>query len=181
MTVRKTVTEKKLAANRQNAKRSTGPRTERGKNRSRYNAVTTGLFADHVVIPFHDADDEDEHNGSDPYERFSKLLEALQQEYQPEGPSETFWVAQMAECMWKQRRLSRSESGMVQARSELQSRALSGNKGAADQIYAGIWSFEEAEKEIEARRPLSPLYYLSGRGVLLPRNKACQRRLESAK
>jgi len=47
MGVKKTVTEKALAANRRNAKRSTGPRTERGKNISRFNAVTTGLFAEH--------------------------------------------------------------------------------------------------------------------------------------
>jgi hypothetical protein len=36
---KKTLTEKTLAANRLNAKHSTGPRTEQGKNNSKFNAV----------------------------------------------------------------------------------------------------------------------------------------------
>ena len=60
---------KKLAANRRNAKRSTGPRTERGKKASRFNAVRTGLFAKHVVIPVCDGDRSGE--------QFDKLLADL--------------------------------------------------------------------------------------------------------
>ena len=55
----KTVTEKTLAANRLNAKRSTGPRTERGKNTSKFNAVKAGLFAKQVVIPLCDGEGSD--------------------------------------------------------------------------------------------------------------------------
>ena len=52
MRIRKKVTEKKARANRNNGKRhSTGPRTARGKNVSRFNCVKHGLFAEHVVIP----------------------------------------------------------------------------------------------------------------------------------
>ena len=40
---KKTLTQKTLAANRLNAKRSTGPRTERGKNYSKFNAVKIGV------------------------------------------------------------------------------------------------------------------------------------------
>src|SRR5215213_338507 len=39
------VSEKRLAANRANALRSTGPRTQRGKERARLNAVRHGLRA----------------------------------------------------------------------------------------------------------------------------------------
>ena len=73
---KKTLTEKKLAANRLNAKRSTGPRTERGKNTSKFNAVKAGLFAKQVVIPLCDGE------GSE--EQFARLLAELQQEFQPE-------------------------------------------------------------------------------------------------
>ncbi|MBS1875356.1 MAG: hypothetical protein JSU00_19235 [Acidobacteria bacterium] len=48
---KKTVTEAQLAANRANAKKSTGPRTEEGKSRSRYNSLTHGLTATSVVLP----------------------------------------------------------------------------------------------------------------------------------
>jgi len=39
------ISARKLAANRANAQKSTGPRTERGKAISRFNAVTHGLLA----------------------------------------------------------------------------------------------------------------------------------------
>jgi hypothetical protein len=39
------ISERKLQANRENAKKSTGPRTARGKRFSRLSAVTHGFFA----------------------------------------------------------------------------------------------------------------------------------------
>ncbi len=51
MRIVKTATLRKIQANRSNAKRSTGPRTERGKRSSKFKAVTLGLFARQVVIP----------------------------------------------------------------------------------------------------------------------------------
>lgn len=46
--------EKQLVANRTNADLSTGPRTDEGKARSRYNALKHGLTAERVVIPGED-------------------------------------------------------------------------------------------------------------------------------
>src|SRR4051794_19706233 len=43
------VSEKQLEANRRNALKSTGPRTQRGKDRSRENALKHGLSADTLV------------------------------------------------------------------------------------------------------------------------------------
>ena len=45
-----TVSERKLATNRENAKRSTGPRTLEGKARSRFNALKHGLLAKQVMF-----------------------------------------------------------------------------------------------------------------------------------
>ena len=152
----KTVTEKTLAANRLNAKRSTGPRTERGKNYSKFNAVKTGLFAEHVVIPKCDGgyyEDDD-----DPNEQFSQLMEALQQEYKPEGPSEVFLVAQLAECMWKQRRMSRSERGLVVARVGLYGES-SDAVTPIEQLTYEHSVLEKAQKEIATARTLSPVTY----------------------
>ncbi|MBS1874713.1 MAG: hypothetical protein JSU00_15970 [Acidobacteria bacterium] len=54
MARKKTMSEKQLAANRANAKKSTGPKTPAGKARSRYNSLKHGCYADAVVLPTED-------------------------------------------------------------------------------------------------------------------------------
>jgi hypothetical protein len=101
----KTVTPIKLDANRKNAKRSTGPRSHRGKSIAKFNAVTQGLFAKHVVIPICD--------GDNPEKDFQSLLDGLHQNFQPTGFYEEWLVVKMAECMWRLRRAARCESGAI--------------------------------------------------------------------
>ena len=45
---------KQIEANRKNARKSTGPRTAKGKAITKFNAVTHGLQARHVVLPDED-------------------------------------------------------------------------------------------------------------------------------
>jgi len=45
-----TVSEKQLIANRQNAQKSTGPKTDKGKVVVGNNAVKHGLYNDNVII-----------------------------------------------------------------------------------------------------------------------------------
>jgi hypothetical protein len=101
--IKKTVTPRKVAANRNNAKRSTGPRTEWGKFNSRFNAVKDGLFAVEVVVP--DCD------GDDARRKFSELLQNLQQEFEPVGAFQTALVEKIAEGLWRLRRATRAEYG----------------------------------------------------------------------
>ena len=79
----KTVTPRKIEANRRNAQRSTGPLTHRGKRTSKFNAVTLGLFAKHVAIPICD--------GYKPERDFEALLDNLHQDFQPAGVYEDGW------------------------------------------------------------------------------------------
>src|SRR4051794_11013187 len=51
---RSMVSQRKIDANRRNAKRSTGPRTEEGKDHVRLNALKHGLTARTVVLPHED-------------------------------------------------------------------------------------------------------------------------------
>src|SRR5207249_3119400 len=89
MRCRKAMTKAKLDANRQNSKRSTGPRTERGKRIARFNAVTLGLFAKHIVIPICD--------GYRSEKEVQSLLDGLHQEFQPAGIFEEWLVVKIAE------------------------------------------------------------------------------------
>src|SRR3954454_20270352 len=42
---------KQIEANRQNAQKSTGPKTASGKQRSSRNATTHGIYCQHLVLP----------------------------------------------------------------------------------------------------------------------------------
>jgi hypothetical protein len=105
MRCKKTATAKKVEANRKNAERSTGPRTDRGKRNAKFNAVTLGLFAKHVVIPVHD--------GYNAERDFKALLDQMHEEFSPVGVYEEWLVVKIAESMWRLRRATRCESGAV--------------------------------------------------------------------
>ena len=100
---KKKMTAKALAANRNNSKSSTGPRTQRGKDFARFNAVKYGLFAKEVVIPLCDGD-----RG---VEEFQSLVDDLCEELHPVGTLESWLVWEIAESMWRLRRGPRAEHG----------------------------------------------------------------------
>jgi hypothetical protein len=151
----KTVTPIKIDANRKNAKRSTGPRTERGKSIAKFNAVTLGLFAKHVVIPIYD--------GYKPEKAFQTLLDGLHQEFQPIGLYEEWLIVKVAECMWRLRRATRCESGSVRQSAICNDRTSWDhrleNQHAMDLIFE-VWALERAEKELRASGYLSQTNYL---------------------
>jgi hypothetical protein len=101
----KTVSAKKIEANRRNGKHSTGPRTEGGKRNAKSKAVTFGLFAKHVVIPICDGDKAEK--------GFESLLDSVHGDFQPVGVYEEWLVLKITECMWRLRRATRCESGSV--------------------------------------------------------------------
>jgi len=146
----KSISPRKLAANRLNAKKSTGARTARGKMASKFNAVKTGLFAKHVVIPVCDGDRSGE--------QFGRLLADLEQEFRPEGLFEEFWVGQIAECMWKLRRATCAEKGSVQNAAEW--------NGKPPNVFQQIEPYRKAlsiiemgQAEIRTTGTLSPVSY----------------------
>ena len=48
------ISERKREANRRNAQKSTGPKTEEGKSKVKLNAVKHGLYARTIVLPHED-------------------------------------------------------------------------------------------------------------------------------
>ena len=96
-------TRAQIKANRNNAKKSTGPRTEEGKTRVANNALKHGLLARDTVLP-----------GEDPAE-FDSQLSALEADLQPANSLEFEPVRQIADAQWRMRRLTRLETGFLAA------------------------------------------------------------------
>ncbi len=86
-------TDAQRLANQQNARRSTGPRTEVGKARSRLNALKHGLCAETLIL-----DSKGHHESR---EEFDDLLAVLNHNLAPESPDERLVVEEIAECYWR--------------------------------------------------------------------------------
>jgi hypothetical protein len=99
-----TISERKLKANRENAKKSTGPRTARGKANSRQNAVKHGLLVNKLA--------EVKIRNEDPRE-LSRLHARLQDDLRPVGFPEELEVEHIAVCHWKLMRAWRYENAEI--------------------------------------------------------------------
>src|SRR5262245_13580265 len=93
-------TDRQIIANTQNAKHSTGPRTESGKRRSRRNAIRHGLTAETVIDALEDAAD---------YKAFER---AIKSDYSPQTAIESQLVSRLASLLWRLRRAVIIESGL---------------------------------------------------------------------
>jgi hypothetical protein len=82
----------KFAANRSNAQRSTGPKTEAGKKAASRNATRHGLTGKHVV-----------NQGENP-EAYEALRRDLLEAYQPANALEDTLVEEIAQCFWRLQR-----------------------------------------------------------------------------
>jgi hypothetical protein len=93
--------QKKVAANKQNALRSTGPRTQEGQRRSSQNALTHGLTAKHFVAI-----------GEDRVE-FEELRDYVLRLYPPRDEIERVRVGRLIELLWKVRRARNFETALL--------------------------------------------------------------------
>jgi hypothetical protein len=99
------ISERKREANRKNAQRSTGPKTETGKSRSRGNAIKHGFFVREMPLQrFLFTED---------FSIARRLFQELVDYYQPVGPMEKIHVEMLSECCWKMRRLQIAETASI--------------------------------------------------------------------
>jgi hypothetical protein len=99
-------TEKQILANQQNAKHSTGPRTESGRRRSRRNAIRHGLTAETIIDALEDAAD---------YKAFER---AIKSDYSPQTAIEGQLVSRLVSLLWRLRRAVIVESGLLNMQAE---------------------------------------------------------------
>src|SRR5690348_13273206 len=91
-----------IEANRRNALKSTGPKTEGGKQVSRCNAVRHGLTAETVLSALEDAED---------YKAFEAAITA---DYDAQSAVERELVLRLASILWRLRRATTMETGLFE-------------------------------------------------------------------
>ena len=82
-------TKRQIAANRRNARHSTGPKTPQGKATASMNGLRHGLRASKIILP------------GEYQEDFDLIHDGLQDLYQPQNPAEQYIVDQAAIAQWK--------------------------------------------------------------------------------
>ena len=104
--------DRQTAANRLNAQKSTGPRTEEGKERVSRNPLKHGLSAvKHVVL-----DHEDEAD-------FEALHEAMNDDFAPQTALETELVTRVTTLAWRLKRVPEMEMVLLARLEHLQKEA----------------------------------------------------------
>src|SRR5215831_3019629 len=93
---------RQIEANRRNALKSTGPKTEAGKQASRRNAVRHGLAAETVIGVLEDAED---------YKAFEAAITA---DYDAQSAVERELVLRLASILWRLRRATTIETGLFE-------------------------------------------------------------------
>lgn len=106
-------TEAQIAANRRNALLSTGPKTPRGRNRVRHNALRHGLYADQLVALGESDSDFAAHAG--------ELCAALR----PQDAFEILLIRRLALIVWRTDRLASVEAAMLNAAADREHRRRS--------------------------------------------------------
>ncbi len=86
-------------------RRSTGPRTQQGKERSKRNSITHGIFSNVVLKSESQAD-------------FDALLKALYNDRRPKGALEEVLVNRLAGLFWRLRRVGAAEVAEIRAGAE---------------------------------------------------------------
>src|SRR5262249_2380364 len=95
-----------MEANRRNALKSTGPKTEAGKHSSRCNAVRHGLTAETVIGALEDAKD---------YKAFEAAIIA---DYDAHSAVERELVLRLASILWRLRRATTMETGLFEIQAQ---------------------------------------------------------------
>ena len=97
---------RQIEANRRNALKSTGPKTEAGKQVSRCNAARHGLTAETVLSALEDAED---------YQAFEAAITA---DYDAQSAVERELVLRLAIILWRLRRATTMETGLFEIQAQ---------------------------------------------------------------
>ena len=113
---------RQIEANRQNALKSTGPKTIIGKQHSSQNAVRHGLTCETVVMPFEEKED---------YKAFELAITA---DYGGESAVDRELIFRLASLLWRLRGATSIETSLFKINWDLKEGADPNNDGGCDQL-----------------------------------------------
>ena len=147
---------RQIEANRRNALKSTGPKTEAGKRTSRCNAVRHGLTAETVLSALENAED---------YKAFEAAITA---DYDAQSAVERELVLRLASILWRLRRATTMETGLVEILAQQlhdyrQSRQLLSN--SREVVHTMLRRAESADGDAASLSALRNIATLSDSGV----------------
>jgi hypothetical protein len=117
---------RQIEANRRNARLSTGPLTEEGKNKSRQNAVRHGLTAETVIDALEEVED---------YAAFEMAVTA---DYDAQSAVERELVLRLASVLWRLRRATAIETGLFNLRASQLLQFRSGEQNCRERQFGRI-------------------------------------------
>jgi hypothetical protein len=120
-------TPKQIEANRLNAEKSTGPKTEEGKTVVSQNAIKHGILSSQTLLPWEES------------RTLEELGENLRAELQPKGELEFVLIDRIVSLIWRLRRAGRIESAIL---------AVEQHEADLKRAYAEVSSY--------VKRPSSP-------------------------
>jgi hypothetical protein len=118
------LSEKKLATNRANAKKSTGPVSIVSRRNSSRNSTRHGILADVVLLEGESRD------------RFIALVNSFVIEFQPATPTEETMVQKIAVAHWRQMRIWAMDSAGINHEMHLQAESMTTETAATRAIEA---------------------------------------------
>src|SRR3954454_20813431 len=121
---------RQLEANRRNAAKSTGPKTQAGKAASSQNALVHGFTALTVVLSTEDN------------KLFLAMRQELHNELRPVGLIESGLVDEIAAARWRQRRCARLETGLLEDRMRNLTRDLGARFENLDPDFQTVMGFK---------------------------------------
>jgi hypothetical protein len=129
---------RQIEANRRNARKSTGPVTQEGKQHSRCNALRHGLTAETVIGALEDAED---------YKAFEAAVAAG---FDAETAVERELVLRLASLLWRLRRATAIDTGLFETQRQLDTAPdVDSTLAANERAAAGIVQFGSLETPLE--------------------------------
>ncbi len=131
------VSQKRIEANRANARKSTGPKDT---SKTRFNGVKHGLTAQHAILPWEHREDLD------------AIIESFETRFEPVDNYERLLVKHAAEAFWRMERSLRLEASIFETTANAEYEAAGAQPGDLHAGHLEAMGFMKADEIMDRYR-----------------------------